>query len=149
MVSTHSRPKAADCCKKDTTPQDDVSTHSRPKAAEDAVTPSPISISGFQHTAARRRLTASTSRHIVAGLVSTHSRPKAADATKARQKSQQLFQHTAARRRLNTRERIPLFNKAFQHTAARRRLKKLLPHHNLQTRFQHTAARRRLIMLTN
>ena len=33
----------------------------------------------FQHTAARRRPTASTSRHIVAGLVSTHSRPKATE----------------------------------------------------------------------
>ena len=54
-----------------------VSTHSRPKAA------APVHAlrrwaTGFQHTAARRRLAAATKTFIEFG-VSTHSRPKAAD----------------------------------------------------------------------
>ena len=103
-----------------------VSTHSRPKAAGiEAVLPVPLSPSFntqppeggwifhllfllltplFQHTAARRRLTAAEKD----------------------EKGSLKFQHTAARRRLgNALERV--FNgETFQHTAARRRLVKQL-----------------------
>ena len=97
-----------------------VSTHSRPKAAERrfaGVYPT----SGFQHTAARRRLR----RCFVVNLafrVSTHSRPKAADHHTAKAAGFAAFQHTAARRRLVLCIMAfqPLLK--FQHTAARRRL---------------------------
>ena len=125
-----------------------VSTHSRPKAAD--CTPSAVSSPRlFQHTAARRRLLRFFIRASTlcsfntqppeggcrqrlqaeqAGIVSTHSRPKAAEKTTDDIINDILFQHTAARRRL--------FNHAwdkhigvimFQHTAARRRLTTPIP----------------------
>ena len=55
----------------------------------------------FQHTAARRRLSADRTSSDDQGAVSTHSRPKAADCYMASSKTYATFQHTAARRRLN------------------------------------------------
>ena len=54
-VSTHSRPKAAAGRLTEMDKEREVSTHSRPKAAA-AVIYKLITIFGFQHTAARRRL---------------------------------------------------------------------------------------------
>ena len=56
LVSTHSRPKAAGVKSGCLPPAQAVSTHSRPKAAglSPGITMRPVS--GFQHTAARRRL---------------------------------------------------------------------------------------------
>ena len=78
-----------------------VSTHSRPKAAvlRDKLT---CGHSGFQHTAARRRLYQS-GRVLSAGIVSTHSRPKAAVSPRFEAGCKGWFQHTAARRRLLSR----------------------------------------------
>ena len=56
MVSTHSRPKAAGLGITLVTYKGIVSTHSRPKAAGYLIQPSGVSETGFQHTAARRRL---------------------------------------------------------------------------------------------
>ena len=145
----------------------DVSTHSRPKAAGSEPVPHKrpnmgfntqppeggwVGIaetgshqSGFQHTAARRRLAAGypvVSRSV---LVSTHSRPKAAGqlhkhkilvymcfntqppeggwfVAKSDALVEKVFQHTAARRRLVMRVRASRRLSWFQHTAARRRL---------------------------
>ena len=120
-----------------------VSTHSRPKAAETENQPIPP-IPQFQHTAARRRLLLALIQNLPSHTVSTHSRPKAAEIRFAFFKFPTEFQHTAARRRLPGRPRGRLDTRAFQHTAARRRLKELLGTDNLHGVFQHTAARRRL-----
>ena len=100
QVSTHSRPKAAGCPRRNKQTAERVSTHSRPKAAgplcrrffriyhgfntqppEGGWTLKVYMATNkvtFQHTAARRRLVA-FSFYIDAALhVSTHSRPKAA-----------------------------------------------------------------------
>ena len=79
VVSTHSRPKAADNVVDGMfTYAGAVSTHSRPKAAE-----------------------AAKAEALTAVQVSTHSRPKAADCAAAMTVlAEKLFQHTAARRRL-------------------------------------------------
>ena len=76
LVSTHSRPKAADDNEEMTADYGNVSTHSRPKAAETKPNNGNAK-QKFQHTAARRRLVNKV------GIpskpcVSTHSRPKAA-----------------------------------------------------------------------
>ena len=80
------------------------------------------STSGFQHTAARRRLEP-VHRRILLGLkVSTHSRPKAAGQRRNAGAIQGQFQHTAARRRLEQIQHGEAPDSMFQHTAARRRL---------------------------
>ena len=119
-VSTHSRPKAAEATRLQTSRHCAVSTHSRPKAAEfqDAYEEANYM---FQHTAARRRLRRIRRlaqacacfntqppeggckfdmyiRRLI--CVSTHSRPKAADIQDCILIYNQMFQHTAARRRL-------------------------------------------------
>ena len=55
-----------------------VSTHSRPKAAEAGRALKTAGVL-FQHTAARRRLNRFLCNRIGGKVVSTHSRPKAAD----------------------------------------------------------------------
>ena len=77
QVSTHSRPKAAGCIFRHPNDNARVSTHSRPKAAGYRSV-SPMLSTGFQHTAARRRLESKVT--LTNGFL--------------------LFQHTAARRRL-------------------------------------------------
>ena len=78
----------------------------------------------FQHTAARRRLLLALSIKLFHFSVSTHSRPKAAAFLRAWALPEIMrFQHTAARRRLRIcwcTSKAPI--KRFQHTAARRRL---------------------------
>ena len=104
--------------------------------------------SGFQHTAARRRLEVVNNMGFLTFL----------------------FQHTAARRRLDVSREVKVFLGGFQHTAARRRLAisrtiVRLQTHGFNTQppeggwrrlwrmlhgdsvFQHTAARRRLVRL--
>ena len=77
-VSTHSRPKAAEAAKAEALTAVQVSTHSRPKAAD---------CSGWDD--------------FYVSAVSTHSRPKAAEKmTVGILWCGRMFQHTAARRRL-------------------------------------------------
>ena len=102
-----------------------VSTHSRPKAAA-TNTSSHFPIKGFQHTAARRRLSDRRRKYRLI-LVSTHSRPKAAEYTHIGRQHKPPFQHTAARRRLNDTQIRKAKPAEFQHTAARRRLLPPLP----------------------
>ena len=135
-VSTHSRPKAADCgisvLSNHAAP---VSTHSRPKAAEVCSNLQPFRVMAFQHTAARRRLTVCDVPRKIVALVSTHSRPKAAEnqapnalsalivSTHSRPKAAEqrlakllkpmMFQHTAARRRLNRHQRHHIHIRSF------------------------------------
>ena len=59
-----------------------VSTHSRPKAAAAAQDTQKTAQTGFQHTAARRRLHKFDDNKKSSDNVSTHSRPKAAACTK-------------------------------------------------------------------
>ena len=146
-VSTHSRPKAAGSGSKyrfdfgycfNTQPPEggwgdgcsrlqvlnQVSTHSRPKAAGFQWPDGKRNGTGFQHTAARRRLGPAFVEVLEPfGAVSTHSRPKAAGLAAesavigtlgfntqppeggwgggtAEKLSCRRFQHTAARRRL-------------------------------------------------
>ena len=77
LVSTHSRPKAAERQRMVRARRNHVSTHSRPKAAA-KTHPLACTACLFQHTAARRRL----------------------NNLKALRQQHGLFQHTAARRRL-------------------------------------------------
>ena len=56
-----------------------VSTHSRPKAADSVKSIAAIAPQMFQHTAARRRLSKTGGVKPTNPPVSTHSRPKAAD----------------------------------------------------------------------
>ena len=55
IVSTHSRPKAAEIAENTIEAEAVVSTHSRPKAAAE-LRDGEFTVVGFQHTAARRRL---------------------------------------------------------------------------------------------
>ncbi len=99
-VSTHSRPKAAGTKAFWRIEPNKVSTHSRPKAAGLLVIQL-LSISLFQHTAARRRLVTSSAYAATGAKVSTHSRPKAAGLVVIHSRGRLfVFQHTAARRRL-------------------------------------------------
>ena len=100
MVSTHSRPKAAG-------PYVVLLPHflwgfnTQPPEGGWRLTLNVIAYhSGFQHTAARRRLAPSA-------RFRAYARP---------------FQHTAARRRLAPSARFRAYARPFQHTAARRRL---------------------------
>ena len=76
-VSTHSRPKAAGEERLYNWSMLKVSTHSRPKAAG-AIYIICNASSGFQLTAARRRLAKKRLKAHELSHVSTHSRPKAA-----------------------------------------------------------------------
>ena len=101
IVSTHSRPKAAEYTTSRTSYSTSVSTHSRPKAADQSHLPPnqnrclfqhtaarrrlntpllivPVTLR-FQHTAARRRLKNQHATWLIYQWVSTHSRPKAAE----------------------------------------------------------------------
>ena len=167
VVSTHSRPKAAD--KQHIARQHFpfVSTHSRPKAAAGACSIKKRTV-WFQHTAARRRLQEKARQTLeiesfntqppeggwgldfvqwCAVEVSTHSRPKAAEVSGLKNADGSLFQHTAARRRLRggagllARLAVSTHSRpkaAGGHVAALARVR----------RFQHTAARRRLASKT-
>ena len=98
-VSTHSRPKAADCAVIKPCTLDGVSTHSRPKAAE----PSDLSKEQAAKVSTHSRPKAAEDDGLMqrfAGEVSTHSRPKAAESKHKQRVILQTFQHTAARRRL-------------------------------------------------
>ena len=77
LVSTHSRPKAAEGNAMTPRAGHDVSTHSRPKAAAKSVYDAVLDWV-FQHTAARRRLLRPEVTGGTGSIVSTHSRPKAA-----------------------------------------------------------------------
>ena len=98
-VSTHSRPKAAGAIIIDLMYEQKVSTHSRPKAAGQSLflrlyknqfqhtaarrrlaarSSRTTAVAAFQHTAARRRLVIADDIYIGEDDVSTHSRPKAA-----------------------------------------------------------------------
>ena len=82
-------------------PSGTVSTHSRPKAAARVTQKVLISLTVFQHTAARRRLRQVDLNQKYPVKVSTHSRPKAAAwSAVLRFDNDSWFQHTAARRRL-------------------------------------------------
>ena len=141
-----------------------VSTHSRPKAA---VRSRSIGFwkMRFQHTAARRRLTADKPGKTVNRLVSTHSRPKAAATAAQAVIPTSLFQHTAARRRLTKQSKLLIygtsfntqppeggcngliFSKASCNVSTHSRPKAadvLLQISKSRLMFQHTAARRRL-----
>ena len=123
--------------------------------------------SEFQHTAARRRLSATKPQKNPSEKVSTHSRPKAAGILTANICLTVQFQHTAARRRLIiqtlTDEQLAVSTHsrpkaaAFFSLAAGQRLgvsthsrpkaagkPSGIPYPFLV--FQHTAARRRLIL---
>ncbi len=164
LVSTHSRPKAADDGLVSRLGRAWVSTHSRPKAAAEILAFFVYSPK-FQHTAARRRLAAQTAigghaasfntqppeggcvifRDINAKAdVSTHSRPKAAERRERENVRSATFQHTAARRRLVFNQHVTDTFFVFQHTAARRRLLHARLFLTDTFQFQHTAARRRL-----
>ena len=98
----------------------------------------------FQHTAARRRLAFPILSPAYWDVVSTHSRPKAAGTQYRAEPPSVEFQHTAARRRLAKKQPCPLNLVRFQHTAARRRLGGGIVGSVWSSMFQHTAARRRL-----
>ena len=100
VVSTHSRPKAAGFPVRCQSRHRLVSTHSRPKAAASMLL-FMVSVYLFQHTAARRRLQG-RARSALAEAVSTHSRPKAAGFPSIDGVEICRFQHTAARRRLRS-----------------------------------------------
>ena len=103
-----------------------VSTHSRPKAADwDRL--SLLYYQKFQHTAARRRLKEAQRRF-------NSLRTFQHTAARRRLKNRATicifdftFQHTAARRRLTHLNRLRNIQCLFQHTAARRRLNPLAP----------------------
>ena len=101
FVSTHSRPKAAGTVERFCKAASFVSTHSRPKAAGSSALIGPYGVSGFQHTAARRRLGA-TSR-FKAKQSSFNTQPPEGGWTSpfSEQANMSGFQHTAARRRLD------------------------------------------------
>ena len=99
----------------------------------------------FQHTAARRRLTARRNKAVRQSSFNTQ--PPEGGWVRLSQFvwGAVLFQHTAARRRLAP-LRVFAFQTAylFQHTAARRRLVRCCCIRAPLRTFQHTAARRRL-----
>ena len=78
IVSTRSRPKAAERQKQAVVAMRNVSTRSRPKAAEHLACAVGNHVM-FQHAAARRRLTLQGRAPNDRLAVSTRSRPKAAD----------------------------------------------------------------------
>ena len=145
-VSTHSRPKAAALATSEKVFDCAVSTHSRPKAAADVRRRTlrgsacfnsqppeggclfagvyPSNSTGFQLTAARRRLPTNWTSW----------------------QTNAWFQLTAARRRLHFHPFRLRLGAGFQLTAARRRLRNIsLKPTPIQT-FQLTAARRRLLV---
>ena len=142
MVSTHSRPKAADPFVSSKCSHYCFNT--QPPEGGWRLAQGVAVAGGFQHTAARRRLKKAWLKN-QREKVSTHSRPKAAadlvlaasiwscfntqppeggcQATIFITMICKLFQHTAARRRLFIKKAFERYNVQFQHTAARRRLK--------------------------
>ena len=93
----------------------EVSTHSSPKAAGCQGSVMIYLFTGFQHTAARRRLVVEATTGLIPSSVSTHSSPKAAGKSCLKITNVILkFQHTAARRRLGLPEarfaRLRCFN---------------------------------------
>ena len=98
----------------------------------------------FQHTAARRRLGHNIQDAGILPTVSTHSRPKAAGLVGGNRFSDFSFQHTAARRRLVF-SLMPIV--IHQNVSTHSRPKAAGPIKSKPVkflRFQHTAARRRL-----
>ena len=123
-------------------------------------------MAGFQHTAARRRLSPTVTADDTTDSFNTQP-PEGGWPNDFSQCHAYLFQHTAARRRLISEPTDTVLPSMFQHTAARRRLAglldsaicKLVSTHSrpkaageLKTPisttrlFQHTAARRRLLI---
>ena len=102
-----------------------VSTHSRPKAADCFLIHLLSALELFQHTAARRRLNKAYSSSAYAQYVSTHSRPKAAETIKF-QEIVRFAVSTHSRPKAAEKQQLCCMpNSKFQHTAARRRLTKI------------------------
>ena len=120
MVSTHSRPKAADFATWPLSSIVSVSTHSRPKAA--AKLKLRADHVGSFNTQPPEGGCKETEKGLLLEDVSTHSRPKAAGLSMPNSQRQRWFQHTAARRRLLMLTSFSKTYPKFQHTAARRRL---------------------------
>ena len=125
---------------------------------------------GFQHTAARRRLANTIMQDNPEDGVSTHSRPKAAGPTFAvsakdrtgfntqppeggwllvgeRVSFVSCFNTQPPEGGWESPQLLNIITNLFQHTAARRRLGFVLVTEILDYKFQHTAARRRLACL--
>ena len=79
LVSTHSRPKAAEPIPKNAQPTGEFQ-HTAARRRLGLTSPITDFDVMFQHTAARRRLNTFPKQKICPMDVSTHSRPKAADA---------------------------------------------------------------------
>ena len=123
-----------------------VSTHSRPKAADEADSCFGVVVVLFQHTAARRRL---TSHHRIGGgnvgFQHTAARRRLNTAAAVPCQAFLQFQHTAARRRLKT-IRFGHITRIAVSTHSRPKAADSYRHWYwwYAVAFQHTAARRRL-----